>query len=394
VIGVTVVLPEQTPLLGLAAGGVVLGLWLLVRGAAEYRSGGGIRGTATSRIASLAVGEVLVSGSAEIVELSLVSPLQSATCIYYRSRVKDTSGDSDRTVFEEERAVGFRVRDTSGHAIRVFPRGARYDVPDRFDEKTGAWDGSPPGLMPRIGPVFGPGSDRAAQAAALLTVHGSDAERWGIQPPGAASDGIRRDSYGGLGLANGISLFASGTQHRHYKEARIEPGDIVTVVGRAVPFADVGDPSGADLDAGLGGFDADGPGSGDPEIAADLAEARAAGILADSPAEAWGNAAIAGFGIGRPVRVPELDPAAAAPVLADADAGGATLAASAAATFGIGPRELVLAASSEVPLVIAAGPPAAAVARDTQRLVVGLLGAALAIGSAMALAIVVSAMPR
>jgi hypothetical protein len=392
VVGFTVTLPDQTPVMGLAAAGVIGGVWLLVRGAAEYRSGGRIRGTAASRIASLAVGEVLVSGQAEVVELSLVSPLQSAACVYYRSRVRDTSSDTDRTIFEEERAVGFRVRDASGAAVRVFPRGATYDVPARFDEKTGSWDGSPPGLMPRIGPAFGPGADRAAQAAALLTVHGSDAERWGIEPPGAATDGIRRESFGGAGL--GVSLFASGSQHRHYTEARIEPGDLVTLVGRALPFADLADPSGADLDAGLGGFDADGPGSGDPEIAADLAEARAAGILEDDPTEAWGNAAIPGFGIGRPVSPPELDPAATPPPLAGANPAGAAFATAAASTFGIGPGELVIAASHEVPLVIATGPPGEAAARDTQRLVVGLLGAVLAIGSAMALAIVVSGMPR
>ena len=36
----------------------------------------------------------------------------------------------------------------------------------------------------------------------------------------------------------------------------------------------------------------------DPEVAADLAEARAEGTLVDDPAAAWGNAAIPGFGSG------------------------------------------------------------------------------------------------
>ena len=43
-------------------------------------------------------------------------------------------------------------------------------------------------------------------------------------------------------------------------------------------------------------------------IAANIAEARAAGILLTDPEDAWGNAAIPGFGIGRPTRQPELDP--------------------------------------------------------------------------------------
>jgi hypothetical protein len=90
------------------------------------------------------------------------------------------------------------------------------------------------------------------------------------------------------------------------KEARIEPGDdhdrrdrlpspssrIPT--GRTSPTASPGARGGPD----------------DPEIAASYAEARAAGILNTDPAEAWGNAAIPGFGIGRPVRPPILDPAA------------------------------------------------------------------------------------
>lgn len=67
-----------------------------------------------------------------------------------------------------------------------------------------------------------------------------------------------------------------------------------------------------------------------------------------------GNAAIPGFGIGRPVRPPELDPGAAPPLL------------------------------------ISLGAPAAAVNREEERFVVGLLGAVLAIGSAVILAVTLS----
>ena len=88
----------------------------------------------------------------------------------------------------------------------------------------------------------------------------------------------------------------------------------------------------------------------DPEVAADLAEARADGTLADDPAAAWGNAAIPGFGIGRPVSAPDIDPAAHPLPLADADE-----AARAERTFDIAPETLVLAASEEVPLLIAYG---------------------------------------
>ena len=65
----------------------------------------------TSAIASLAAGEVRVSGVIEAAELTLVSPLQSQPCVYYRAVVARGDGTTGRCGFLEERAVGFRVRD-------------------------------------------------------------------------------------------------------------------------------------------------------------------------------------------------------------------------------------------------------------------------------------------
>ena len=352
-----VVLPSTTAVAGLAAAGIVAGLVLLFRGFAGNRAAGRISGTSTSRIASLAVGEVLVSGTAEPIELTLVSPLQSVPCIYYRSRVTEGRDDSRRDVFKEERAVGFRVRDASG-AVRVFPNGARFDVPDRFDESSSAWSGTPVGLEPRTGPVFAPGpDDRDAQIASLLTV----------KDPGAFAP-----------LGGGRPAMALTGSGARYREARIEAGDTVTVVGRVLPFSELDDPSGANLVDG-GGLDA-----ADPEVAADLEEARAAGLLATNAEAAWGNAAIEGFGIGRPVRTPELDPDANRPPPPDP-----ALAARAGAAFEIAPDALILATSQEVPLIISLGAPAQVAARAEWQFIVGLAGAALAIASAMALAVLV-----
>ena len=58
-------------------------------------------------------------------------------------------------------------------------------------------------------------------------------------------------------------------------------------------------------------------------------------------------------------------------------------------TFEIAPDALILAASETVPLVIAGGPPAAAAGRQERLFLIGLLGAVLAIGSAMAMAVMV-----
>jgi hypothetical protein len=358
-------LPTNLTLAAFAAIGVILGLVLLVRGFSGFLAARRISDTSTSRISALAVGEVLVSGVAEPLELSLVSPLQSAPCLYYRSRVREASDGDGRDIFSEERAVGFRVRDASG-AVRVFPRGARFDVPNRFDGTSGSWDGSPPGLMPRVGSAFGPGLDRESQVAALLTVHDPGGDPWGhYRTPGAPTV-----------LGNSLSILAAGSGRRHYEEARIDPGEVVTVLGQVLPFSELDDPESANL------VDGSTDPSADPEIAADLAEAREAGILVDSPGAAWGNAAIEGFGIGRPVRSPILDPGATPPPPPDP-----AIAARAAATFDIAPGDLVIAASDQVPLIVSLGAPATAVARHQLQFVIGLLGAVLAIGSAMAMAL-------
>ena len=133
---------------------------------AGYRDATRIGDTATSRIASLAAGEVQISGIIEPAELTLVSPLQNTPCVYYRAQVDDSDGEGSTTAFREERAVGFRIRDETGD-VRVFPRGARFDVPVRFDERTDSFGADPPGLRMRTGPAFGPSAlDREAQIAA------------------------------------------------------------------------------------------------------------------------------------------------------------------------------------------------------------------------------------
>jgi len=358
--------PPDVRLLFILGAGIVGGLVLLVRGFAGYRAASRIGGVSPSRIASLAAGEVLVSGTAEPLELTLVSPLQSAPCLYYRSRVSTSGDETSHELFEEERAVGFRVRDASG-AIRVFPAGARFDVPAAFDEQSGTWEGDPPGLMPRTGSAFGPGVDRDAQIAALLTVRDPGSAAWST--PLAA----------GPALFGGAAALAGTSARRRYVEARIDAGDVVTVLGRAVPFGDLADPAAANL------LEGSAVGTDDPEVQADLAAARAAGLLEGTAAEAWGNAAIEGFGIGRPVRPPDLE-TGANPL----PAGDSALAARARDAFEIPSESLVLASVPDAPLLVTVGAPTAVVAREQGRFVLGLLGAVVAIGSALTLALLLS----
>jgi hypothetical protein len=341
----------------LAGAGIVAGLWLLVRGMRGYGTAMRIGDTGTSRIASLAAGEVRISGVIEPAEISLVSPLQSTPCVYYRAIVDESDGRSDVWADSEERAVGFRVRDASGD-VRVFPHGAHWDAPIVLDDRTDAFGVEPPALRLRTGSGFTVAeSDRDQAIARLLSVE--------VREPADGHPLLR----GGGGIRGGRG-------RRRYREARLAAGDAVTIVGRAMPFGDLRDPAEADLALGSE-LAAD-----DPEVAGNIAEARAAGLLVGTPEEAWGNAAIPGFGIGRPVRPPDLDPAAAALPIASAEE-----AVRAERTFAIAPETLVLASAPDVPLLIAHGHAGAAAERHQDRFLVGLLGALLAIGSAMAFAI-------
>jgi len=345
----------STFVLGGSVAGIGGGLYLLVNGFGGYRRAGRVADTATSRIATLAVGEVRVTGRVEPAELTLVSPLQSRTCVYYRARVREGDDRHERTVLDEERAVGFRVRDDTG-SLRVFPRGSAWDVPSTFKDADGFGGVRPPGLDLRRGPAFEPATpEREDLVARLLTV----------RPGHGALDSIAGRASAG---------------RREYEEARLGPGDVVTIIGTALPFDQLPDPAGADLSEGEG---SGGPlaATDDPEIAADLAAARAAGTLETDPAEAWGNAAIPGFGIGAPVRPPELDPEAIPPALADA-----ATAERYERTFEIDPGELVLAIGPDRPMLVSAGPPAAVVNRGQERFLVGLAGAVLAIASGIVLA--------
>jgi hypothetical protein len=67
-----------------------------------------------------------------------------------------------------------------------------------------------------------------------------------------------------------------------------------------------------------------------------------------------------------------------------------TEAAEASRRFTIAPEALVLASAPGAPLLIAYGVPSAATERQQDRFLVGLLGAIVAIGSAVVLAVVTS----
>ena len=359
------------PLLTLCVAGIALGLLGLWRGLGGYRRATLVGDTASSRIATLAAGEVRVSGTVEPAEVTLVSPLQSATCVWYRSSVH-TTGRNARRVFEEERGTGFRLRDASG-TIRVFPAMAVIDAPVRFKGHTGLMGDEPMELNLRSGSTFGPGGgpevpgevDREAAIAALLTVH----------PP---ADRVLDGEMGGGGFAGGLG---AGSPQHEYVEARLEVGDVVTVVGSALPYGQLADPSGADR---LDRYGDPTTGLVDPVVAAEVEAARASGQLL-TPEQAWGNAAIPGFGIGEPVRAPVLDPAATPEPVAPHAAVERN-----ERIFDIEPDALVIAAAPGSPLLVAFGAPGDVVARDRGQFLIGLAGAMLAIVSALGAALLIA----
>ena len=141
---------------------------MLRRGLGGYRLADRIADTSTSTISSIAVGEVRIAGTIEAAEVMLVSALQSVRCVYYRSTIDEDAEDVSESELFEERSVGFRVRDASG-SVRVFPRGARFDAPLRFDEKSDTNGDEPAGLDLRSGSAIDVAEpDREALIAELL----------------------------------------------------------------------------------------------------------------------------------------------------------------------------------------------------------------------------------
>ena len=174
------------PQLALLAGaGVVGGLGMLVRGFGGYRRASEITDTAPSRISSIAVGEVLVSGVVEPGRADAgLAPSECQLCLL------PVAG----------RQIGWE-----GHDERI-PRGARGRLPDpRRQRQPRVFPTWPRSTCPRTSTTTAPCSsatassrtsstgssffpspaDRDSQIAALLTVHPPS----GSLPTGGDNDG-------------------------------------------------------------------------------------------------------------------------------------------------------------------------------------------------------------
>ncbi len=353
------------PALFFVLAGLIGGVVLFARGLVAYRRDRLISSVATSSLDGIAAGEVRVTGIVEAIDQYLVSPLQSKPCVWYRSRI-DEKGEKGRVLLNEERAQEFRIRNETGD-IRVVPRGARWELGLDFDESTGFTGDEPPGLMRRSSGSFAMSVERDPET---MTETERDAARQTlltVRPPVEAIVGA------GGGMADAGWSMAAGlgeSRGRRYREARLEPGETVTVLGQALPWADVKDQ--------LHAWD---PSSNvEMAIADDVARARELGILAASPEEAWGNAAIPGFGIGAPTLAPQLDEDAYRP-----EPRGDAAHKQALARYDIPDEELVLSRGQKGEMAIYGGAPTEAVMHHDFAFALGVMGAVMAVFCALGL---------
>jgi hypothetical protein len=357
-----------TPALFFVVAGLVGGLVLFVRGLVAYRRDRLISSVASSSLDGIAAGEVRVTGVVEPIDQTLISPLQSQPCVWYRARV-ETTGDNSRILYDEEKSQEFRISNETGQ-IRVVPRGARWELGTIFDERTSFTGAEPAGLQRRTGAAYAAfrerdpdemtDIERQSAAQALLTVQ---------RPTASVADDWEQSAG-----AFGINVGNQGS--RRYREARLEPGQTVTILGQAWPWGDVHE--------GLLKWN---PSSNiEADIAGDLAHARATGTLAASPEEAWGNAAIPGFGIGTPTEQPELDDRAHQPDVPDDDVAHED----ALEKYDIPDEELVLSRGFKGGMAIYAGLAKEATQHHDFAFLVGVIGAVMAVLCALGLGAIIT----
>ena len=343
------------------AAGLIGGVVLFVRGLQAYRHDRLISSVATSTLDGLAAGEVRVTGVVEPIEQTLISPLQSKACVWYRARV-ETTGDNSRVLMNEEKAQEFRLRGSNGE-IRVVPRGARWEIGTVFDERTSFTGAEPVGLDRRSGTAYKSWTEQEPTAMTDAELEAAKEALLTVQTAPLAADDWDK---------GGNSLFGSTTSEgRRYREARLEPGESITILGQAWPWGDVRKVvlawnPGANVDR---------------DIAGDIAYAREMGTLAASPEEAWGNAAIPGFGIGLPTAEPEIDPEANELEIPDDPAAHEE----ALAKYDIPDEELVLSRGLKGGMAVYAGTPTEATQHHDMSFVLGVVGAVMTALCAFAL---------
>jgi hypothetical protein len=107
-----------------------------------------VRDTPLSSPSSLAFGPAAVRGRVEVEDEPLRAPLGGADCVAYDLEVRQTSGDSMRTLADDQQGVSFFLATEDGR-VRVDPRGARLDVTGegRLEREVDSHESRPPALL-------------------------------------------------------------------------------------------------------------------------------------------------------------------------------------------------------------------------------------------------------
>src|SRR3954453_11890671 len=168
----------QPYLLMLGFVGVLGGFVAFVHGLGAYRREAVVGSIATSTVDGLAAGEIRLSGTVRPLAVTLVSALQSVTCVWYHSKITE-GGDSERVVLDEQRGIDFLLEDPTG-SVRVVPRGMRARIDPAFNEPTDMLGEDPIGLSRRIG--------AASMAVGVLDRDAAIAELLTVRPPSRDPD--------------------------------------------------------------------------------------------------------------------------------------------------------------------------------------------------------------
>ena len=120
--------------------GFVFGLYAFFQGFKWFKRKRLIEDIPTSKIRSIAMGLVEVSGEVVVTEKNLRSPFSNNDCVYYKYTVEEyrSSGKSSRwvTIDSGERGTYFYLNDDTGFVL-VDPKGAEVDIPLDFEFKSG-----------------------------------------------------------------------------------------------------------------------------------------------------------------------------------------------------------------------------------------------------------------
>jgi hypothetical protein len=116
--------------------GFFAGMWLFFNGFLWLQQKRMIENTPTSKIRSLAMGNVEVYGEVLPQKKMLKSPLLGKDCVYYDYRIQEEMHARDytywATIKKGQKAVEFMLRDSTGEVL-VNTKGAKIEIPGEYE---------------------------------------------------------------------------------------------------------------------------------------------------------------------------------------------------------------------------------------------------------------------